>query len=194
MFGSDGTIVGGVEIFSDDSARLETARKLKDMQRMAFLDDLTQLPNRRFVELSLETACNEFRMHRDPFGVLSIDLDGFKGINDFFGHEMGDFALKETAKTLAGALRASDVVGRWGGDEFIAIVRNTSDELLRVLSARCEALVGQTAIPAPNNRKICPSASIGFALARTDEPWKELVARADELMYRRKKAKRSIVA
>lgn len=72
------------------------------MERLAFLDHVTGLPNRRFVEMSLQTALSEFHSHKDPFGVLVIDLDRFKAINDRHGHAIGDLALKRVAMTLVG--------------------------------------------------------------------------------------------
>jgi len=68
------------------------------MKRLAFLDHLTQLPNRRFLEMSLSTALAEYQVHKDPFGVLAFDLDKFKTINDSYGHEYGDRALQEVAR------------------------------------------------------------------------------------------------
>ena len=99
--GADGAIVGAVQIFSDDSAEQDTRRrKSKELGRLAFLDQVTQLPNRRFVEMSLHTALTEYRVRREPFGVLVIDVDRFKAINDELGHATGDHALLEVAKTL----------------------------------------------------------------------------------------------
>ena len=86
MRAADGTVIGAIEIFSDNSAEIEALRKTKAMNRMAFLDHLTQLPNRRFLQMSLQTALTEFRVHKESVGVLVIDLDMFKGINDSYGH------------------------------------------------------------------------------------------------------------
>jgi PAS domain S-box-containing protein len=106
---ADGSIVGAIEIFSDDSAQMETSRKIEVMKRLAFLDHLTQLPNRRFVEMSLRTALAEYQVHEDPFGVLAFDLDELKTINDSYGHGCGDRALQEIGKTVAGWLRPTDI-------------------------------------------------------------------------------------
>ena len=141
MLAEDGSVVGAVEIFSDDSVQSTARRNIADMQRLAFLDQLTQLPNRRFAEMSLHTALAEYKVHRDAFGVLIIDLDRFKAINDTFGHATGDLALQQVARSLVSALRAIDIVGRWGGDEFIALVRHVNTENLRQLAERCFALV-----------------------------------------------------
>ena len=186
MRGADGSIIGAVEIFSDDSVQSDVRRKAEAMKRMAFLDHLTQLPNRRYLEMSIRTALSEFEVHKDPFGVLVIDLDRFKNINDSFGHSCGDLALQEVAKTLTGALRPEDTVGRWGGDEFLAIVRNVDVENLRKLAERCVALVRQTTISSNDERLISLSISVGAALVHPVETGEQLFLRADELMYRGK--------
>jgi diguanylate cyclase (GGDEF)-like protein len=94
--------------------------------------------------------------------------------------------LQEAAKTLTGSLRPTDIVGRWGGDEFLAIARNVSRELLSKLAERCVALIAQTSVPSNDDRRIYLSISVGAALARPGETAERLIQRADELMYRSK--------
>ena len=183
---ADGSIIGGIEIFSDNSAEIEARRKTEAMERLAFLDQLTQLPNRRFMEMSIQTALSEYAVHKDPFGVLMIDLDGFKTINDGFGHNCGDRALQEAASTLTGSLRPTDIVGRWGGDEFLAIARNVSEDVLRELAERCVAMIAQTSIPGNAERRISLTISVGAALSCPGEKAEGLIQRADQLMYRSK--------
>jgi diguanylate cyclase (GGDEF)-like protein/PAS domain S-box-containing protein len=183
---ADGSIVGAIEIFSDNSAQMDTRRRIDAMQRLAFLDHLTQLPNRRFLEMSLKTALGEYQVHHDPFGVLAIDLDGFMEINDTFGHSCGDRALQEVARTLTASLRPTDILGRWGGDEFLGIVGNVTQEVLGKLAERCVVLARQTSISSNDERNIFLSVSVGAALVHRDETIEELLQRADDLMYRSK--------
>jgi diguanylate cyclase (GGDEF)-like protein/PAS domain S-box-containing protein len=183
MRGADGSIIGAIEIFGENSAEMETQRKMDAMIRLAFLDHLTLLPNRRFLEMSLQTALSEYEVHHDPFGVLMIDLDKFKTINDTHGHAGGDRVLQEAARTLIGSLRPSDIVGRWGGDEFLAITRNVNLEVLRELAQRCAALIAQTAALSNDGRRIGLTSAVGAALSRPGETAEELVNRADALMY-----------
>lgn len=180
---ADGSIIGAVEIFSDNSAEIEALRKAEALNRLAFLDHLTQIPNRRFLEMSLQTALSEYQVHKDPLGVLMIDLDGFKGINDSVGHACGDRVLQEAATTLVGSLRPTDVVGRWGGDEFLAIARNVDVEMLSQLAERCVVLIAETVVPCNDEQRVSLSVSVGAALARPGETSENLIQRADELMY-----------
>jgi diguanylate cyclase (GGDEF)-like protein len=180
-----------VEIFSDNTAEADSIRKIEELRKMAFLDHLTQLPNRRFIEISLDTALNEFRKHKSTFGVMSLDLDRLKEINDTYGHAVGDSVLKETASTLKASFRSSDVVGRWGGDEFIAIVHGAGSELLNLLARRCASLVSKTSIPLPGGGKLSPAVSVGTALIEGETSVEELLRLCDERLYRSKRESRN---
>lgn len=182
----DGAIIGAIQVFRDDSAHQTAQRKIEDMERLAFLDHVTGLPNRRYMEMSLRTALSEFHSHKDPFGVLMVDLDRLKSINDRFGHAVGDQALKAAAMTLVGAVRPTDIVGRWGGDEFVAIVHHVNSEILRNLIARCYAMVAKATIPLGNDESLALSVSIGEALVWSPDTAADIISRADELMYRDK--------
>jgi diguanylate cyclase (GGDEF)-like protein len=180
---ADGSIVGTVAIFRDDSLQQEARRKIEEMERLAFLDQATQLPNRHYLEMSLRTALDEFHVHNDPFGVLVIDLDRFKAVNDDFGHTTGDRALQEVGKALSGALRSLDIVGRWGGDEFVALVHHVNREILSELAERCCDIVSQTTVPSSDGTRVSISVSIGGTLALPDDTAEALFKRADKLMY-----------
>lgn len=180
---ADGSIVGAVGIFSDDSVQQEARRKIEEMERLAFLDQVTQLPNRHYLEMCSRTALHEFHVHNDPFGVLVIDLDRFKAVNDDFGHATGDRVLQAVGKTLSGALRGVDIVGRWGGDEFVAVVHHVNSEILGELAERCCAVVAQTAVASSDGAPVSMSVSIGGTLALPDDTPERLFQRADGLMY-----------
>jgi diguanylate cyclase (GGDEF)-like protein len=143
------------------------------------------------MEMSLRTARMEYQEHKDPFGVVMIDLDNLKAINDTFGHNCGDRGLQEVAKTLVRAVRSLDIVGRWSGDEFLAIAGNVEMDTLRELAARCVVLVKEATISTNHGGTIPLSVSVGAALIHPDETIEELIDRADASMYRSKSAGRS---
>jgi diguanylate cyclase (GGDEF)-like protein/PAS domain S-box-containing protein len=181
--GADGSIVGAVELFSDDTASNEERSKATAMRRLAFLDHMTQLPNRRYVEITLQTALAESEMHKDELGVLMVDLDNLKEINDVSGHAIGDEVLKQLAQALSSSLRPTDTVGRWGGDEFLAIVRSVNGESLGRLAERSAEQVRRISISDKEGKVITTSISVGAALCRAGESAEDLVRRADQLMY-----------
>ena len=180
---SAGRVTGAIEIFRDDSAEADSQRRIEAMRRMAFLDHLTQLPNRRFMEMALLTALNEYEMHLDPFGVLMMDIDQFKGINDTFGHRTGDKVLQEAGRMLSASLRPDDLVGRWGGDEFIAIIRGMTAEALLEMANRCAAFAAHSSISTGSGEPITLTVSVGGAMVQPGDTAEELVHRADQQMY-----------
>ena len=182
MLNRQGKLVGAVEIFNDDSARQSIKRRSEELEQMAFLDTLTQTANRRYLEIRLQTALREYQLHGDPFGVLLVDLDHFKQINDGNGHDVGDRALVGVTRTLNGALRSTDTLGRWGGDEFLAVLGHVDRDSLTQLAARCCRLVAEIRIPY-GTESIPVSVSVGGAVFRGDESVEALIARADRMLY-----------
>lgn len=185
MFDEQGQVVGAVEIFSDATAEFELRRRTDAMQRMAFFDHLTGLPNRRYVEMTLRGLLNEARPPQSAFGILLFDLDSLKRLNDSFGHGAGDAALREAGQAVASALRPSDVVGRWGGDEFLALVHNVNAEILYELAERAVATTGRKHVTVREGQ-VPLSISAGATLVQSGEALEQLLERADGLLYRSK--------
>jgi diguanylate cyclase (GGDEF)-like protein/PAS domain S-box-containing protein len=178
-------VIGAVEIFNDDSEREATRRRAQQFEQMAFLDPLTRVANRRYLEIRLQALLKEFALAEDPFGVLLIDVDKFKQVNDKYGHEAGDQALVTVARTLKAVLRPDDVVGRWGGDEFLAIANHASRDNLKLVADRCRLLVSQSTFTCACN-SLGVSISVGGAVTRTGDTAESLLQRADKMMYESK--------
>jgi len=189
--GAEGSIVGAVEIFRDVPS-LNGATVLEDLRRMALLDPLTELGNRRYAEISLGSRLHELARYGWPLGVLFLDVDHFKEINDRHGHATGDEVLRMVARTLRHAARASDFLGRWGGEEFLALLPNATDGEVRVAAERFRTLVESSALRLPSGL-VGVTASIGATLARSDDTPETVVRRADVLMYEAKKGGRNRV-
>jgi len=98
----------------------------KKAEELAVTDQLTGLFNRRYLENELEKCADLHRRYTTPFSVIILDIDKFKSINDEFGHQVGDFVIKSIANILKNRVRDSDVVGRWGGEEFLVLLPHTS--------------------------------------------------------------------
>lgn len=152
----------------------------------ALTDPLTGIANRRALVEALGRTLARAARHNGSVLIAFIDLDGFKGINDRFGHDAGDRFLIEIARRLAGATRAAELVARYGGDEFVVVAEGARpDELKqrleRVIAGDYE--FGETRID-------YPGASIGVTFAEPDESTEVLLARADAAMYKVKRARR----
>ncbi|HSD78813.1 MAG TPA: GGDEF domain-containing protein, partial [Solirubrobacteraceae bacterium] len=105
--------------------RARAERRGAALRRASLLDPLTGLANRRLLHERLEAELARHRRHGGPVAVLALDLDGFKGVNDRFGHPVGDEVLRDVAHALRRALRAEDVAARAGGDEFWVLAPET---------------------------------------------------------------------
>lgn len=161
-------------------------RAQEDAERLAFFDPLTGLPNRTLLGNRMDQAIALAQRIQKPLGVLYMDLDGFKSVNDTMGHEQGDNLLKEISVRLTNTIRKSDTVARMGGDEFLVLVQN----LEHVDHIHTLALKLLDAFKEPfklNHYEIFISASIGASVYPVDGTTKEdLIKHADLAMYKAK--------
>lgn len=185
-----GEIIGGVQIFFDNSGKVNMREELKRLEQLAMLDPLTELGNRRFAEESIQSMLSEFQRYQGRFGLLFIDIDHFKKINDVHGHEVGDNVLQVVAKTLSKNVRVSDLVCRWGGEEFVGVFRNVDVEILGKLAEKLRVLVSRSAY-SHEDQPIQVTVSLGGTLAQDKDTPETIVRRADELMYQAKNAGRN---
>jgi diguanylate cyclase (GGDEF)-like protein len=185
-------IIGAVDVFTDNTAGMAALQRIKELQEMAYVDPLTGVANRAFTEINLRAKLDEMDRYGWPFGVLFVDIDHFKEVNDQHGHDVGDQALLTVAKTLAGNARSFDLVGRWGGEEFLVALVNVDENRIKALGERFRALIGSSRVPTANGN-IRITVSIGATLARPGDRVDTLVRRADELMYDSKKGGRNRV-
>jgi diguanylate cyclase (GGDEF)-like protein len=158
-------------------------------------DELTGLPNRRAMLEALASECARAVRDGRRFGVLVIDVDHFKQINDRYGHPVGDAVLYRIANALAATVRAGEKVGRLGGEEFVAVILARNDEDLRRAGERLRVAVESATTPW-QDMVIRATVSIGAALAAAgcaDPQGSEVLARADRALYRAKAAGRNVV-
>lgn len=180
-----GQIVGAVEVFNDNTAKRDAQHRVTQLEEMAFLDSLTRIPNRRCLEFWMQQVLEESRRYGRHSGLMLFDIDRFKQINDRHGHETGDAALMVTAQTLTRSLRTSDHVGRWGGDEFMAILPEVTLEGLRLLGERCRALIEQSIVIRPDT-DLRIRVSVGCTLIGAEDSPESLLRRADRKLYESK--------
>jgi diguanylate cyclase (GGDEF)-like protein/PAS domain S-box-containing protein len=186
VFDSANRLTHYVGIQNDITGRVELKRR---MEYMALHDSLTDLANRSLAMDRLQQSLERARRHGTMTGVFFVDLDGFKAINDRYGHESGDELLRAVAARLRLAIRASDCAARVGGDEFVLIASDLSCEMeaeemkARVLSRIEEPLILDTA-------RITPRASVGVSMyPRNGDSPQELLRAADLSMYLQKRTR-----
>lgn len=186
IFNNKNEIVGAVEIFRDNTYVKSLRDRIKYLEEAALLDELTKLSNRRFLELTILTKILETRRYNRSYGVIFVDVDNFKSINDTYGHSIGDKVLMMVASTLRSNVRFYDVVGRWGGDEFVLVVELKNQEDLKNIAQKIQNLVEQSYIDF-KSKKIQTTLSIGATTIALKDTIETVIARADNLMYESKK-------
>lgn len=169
--------------------RTETANR--ELERLAGTDDLTDLNNRGRTEalLAQAQAVADAEPGVPQLALIMLDIDGFKTVNDTFGHGVGDSVLQQVAAALSANCRPTDTVGRWGGEEFLVIAPDTSVPAAAALAASLRRAVMQVHLP--DERPV--TASLGVAGHQREDSTSELVSRADAALYRAKSLGRNRV-
>ncbi len=178
----DGRIIGAIETFTDGSVLAAAQERVAELEKLAMVDALTGVPNRRFLELTITSRLAELRRHGAPFALVFGDLDHFKQVNDQYGHAVGDKVLQMTAATLAGNLRVSDIVARFGGEEFVLILGHTCAEATLPVCERLRTLVAASSLDMADG-SLSVTISLGVTAARTQDSPDTLLQRADSLLY-----------
>ena len=199
MLGADGDIVD-VEVASspclyhDVRATVLLARDItaqlryeRDLHALALVDELTGLQNRRAFTLFAEQELARARRYGRTPVVVFADLDGLKQINDHHGHAAGDTAIRLVAHALKSIFRETDIVARWSGDEFVALMVEGSEEASQLIGSRLDAAI---AAQSPSNLPYVVSASVGATPLDPALPLRDAMERADAELYEQKKRAR----
>jgi diguanylate cyclase (GGDEF)-like protein len=172
-------------------SRTRLATLNADLQRLARVDVLTGLSNRRDIEETLIAALSAARRHQSSLAILLIDIDHFKRVNDTRGHQAGDAVLTATGQALQMALRTEDSVGRWGGEEFLAVLPNTDAQGALIIAERLRAHAAKPG-PGSTDPRDAITVTIGAASWQSGG-MDDLISRADHALYAGKSAGRNNV-
>jgi diguanylate cyclase len=173
--------------FSGEIERLQV--RLAQSMEEASLDQLTRVANRGRFERTVQQWMRSHRSSGQPFVLVLLDVDNFKGINDTFGHPEGDRVLVAIARTLSASVRPTDLVGRYGGDEFVLMLGHTTaaqamDRLRQIMATLSQTTVGSPSTVPPMTLTL----SIGVTDWAVEDEMADLVGRADQAMYEAKRA------
>ncbi len=161
-------------------------RYVAEIEKLVMMDSVTLAYNRRAIQYLMEKEISRSRRTNLPISVLMIDIDRFKSINDTYGHAAGDAALLSVAKTVAGQLREPDLIGRYGGDEFLVVLPDTGQLEASKIAERIRSRIEQTKI-AIGKGSVTVTLSIGVAeLDRNAPDEQAMICRADSAMYESK--------
>jgi len=185
-------ITGAMEVFIDKSIQMSTLFKIAELEALTLIDPLTHVGNRKYTENIIAARLNELERYKWPFGILFIDLDDFKKINDLYTHDVGDKMLQMVTKIMLSNCRLSDFIGRWGGDEFVAVIVNVDKTKLKLIANRFRLLIERLRLKV-GDKDVSITASMGATIAKIGDAKEEPIRRADTIMYKSKLAGKNIV-
>ncbi|SJZ33839.1 PAS domain S-box-containing protein/diguanylate cyclase (GGDEF) domain-containing protein [Trichlorobacter thiogenes] len=160
--------------------------------QMAKIDGLTGIYNRRYLDSRLTEEIERSRRHGNPLSILLLDIDHFKKINDTHGHLCGDYALRKISELLQELVRTSDILGRYGGEEFLCILPETSHEQAVVLAERCREQIATKPLACEDHQARI-TISIGVTGQHRDDTLDSIKKRADDALYQAKREGRNRV-
>ena len=187
-----GRVVGAVEVFSDNSRAAAMTELNRELRDLSLLDPLTEVGNRRFLEQQLMARLDEQDRYGWRVGVLFVDIDHFKEINDRNDHIVGDRVIRMVARTLLNGIRSFDIVGRWGGDEFVVLIVNVDEARLHTVGEKLRRLIESSGF-AEGGERIRVTVSVGAALSAAGDNPEAVIRRADRFMLASKSAGRNRV-
>lgn len=161
------------------------SRRSETLEQAALTDALTGMHNRRYFDDALREYIEEFRRINRPVGLMLLDLDHFKQVNDTYGHDVGDEVLRAVATCLKGVTRFHDVAARLGGEEFAVVAPNMDGERLSKFAERIRGAIANMAVQSGNVR-LNVTTSLGLAVWDGKETAEEFYRRADRLLYQAK--------
>lgn len=190
LLDQENKVVGAVEVFQPAILQEDIAIRLKELGQIAYIDALTGIPNRRYMEETLGDWLRTYQDKNWQFAVAMADIDFFKNVNDKYGHDTGDLVLKMVADVMRTNLRSMDIIGRWGGEEFLILLQNIRFEKLREKIETLRKAI-ENSVVEEKKGPIRVTISFGCTVPRIGDTATTLVARADELLYRSKREGRN---
>jgi diguanylate cyclase (GGDEF)-like protein len=187
-----GKITGAIEVFTANTKRNDLLAEMEKIRKEALTDELTGIGNRKYGEVTLKQLAEGTNQGK-AYGILFVDIDHFKHVNDTWGHHVGDRVLRMVAQTLAHGLREYDALCRWGGEEFVLILPNVTAETLAIAGERFRMLVERSWVDF-EAEQIFVTVSLGGAISRIGEAPVAAVERADANLYCSKKGGRNCVS
>jgi len=183
VYDKDEKIVAAIEVFTDSRYKKATYDENRRLRELLTIDELTNISNRRHIEFYLNNLKNEAKEFDLDFGLLFIDIDHFKNVNDTYGHNVGDEILKLVSQTLNANVRGEDKIGRWGGEEFLAVLKVNNDNELQSIAEKLRLLVSKSSYLLDGKKKLSITISIGGSMYKDSDDINSLVSRADSNMY-----------
>ncbi len=185
IYDDEGNIVSALEVFTDAKYSSTLFTENKRLLELTTKDQLTEVYNRKYIEYQIKSLMNEIELFNQNFGLVFIDIDDFKVVNDTYGHLIGDEVLKLITRTVKHNIRDDDVLGRFGGEEFILLLKLSNINELNMVSEKIRTLVEKSSIYV-EDKMLSVTISLGATLHKDGDTKESLIERADKAMYQSK--------
>jgi len=173
-----------------DKAQKQEMNTLKFFEELSLIDDLTNIANRRRINELIQMEYQRAERYHTTFSIVLFDIDHFKKVNDTYGHLIGDEVLKTLAKLVTQSIRKTEIVGRWGGEEFILILTETDKNTAFAVADKIRKIISETHFEGVKEKITC---SFGVAEYKKGTPSNELIEHSDQALYHSKKHGRNQV-
>jgi diguanylate cyclase (GGDEF)-like protein/PAS domain S-box-containing protein len=188
----DGLPAGYITYLKDARALMNMLDRMSELEQHALIDTLTGLPNRRNIEQEIQMRLDAFRRYEHAMALFILDIDHFKDVNDNYGHNLGDLVLRNVASVIRGSLRTPDVVGRWGGEEFVGVLAGAATNAIEDVLERIRKDVAAARLEF-QGQTISVTASIGATVPMDTDTPRTCMQRADTALYTSKETGRNRV-
>jgi diguanylate cyclase (GGDEF)-like protein len=176
--------------------QIQIINQLRTIERLSRIDQLTNIPNRRSFDERMQMEWKLALREQTPIGILMIDVDNFKNLNDTYGHQQGDVVLQAIAKIFPLSFRRpGDFAARWGGEEFVVLLPNTTKEGVMDVAEKIRSDIENEVIPCENNSPLNVTVSIGVnSVVPSREDYVDaFISSADKALYTAKKSGKNMV-
>lgn len=188
-----GNIVGAIETFRENVFRKMDIQLMEDLKKADLIDPFTGLANRKYIEMKLRHCVEGLNKNNIPFGMIFIAIDDLQDIDDTYDHDIEQEVFRMVARTLEGNVRAYDLVGRWGEDEFAAVISHVTDEQLVALANKLRLMVENAFVNIREELIIKVTVSMGATLALSDDDMEAITDRAMHILHHGKQFARNCV-
>jgi len=175
-----------IRLFLLQKEVIKKNRKEKELKKLVNIDSLTNIFNRYMLDNTLDKEISLSERHKTPLSIIFFDIDGFKSINDTYGHKVGDSILKELSNVIRLTIRKSDIFCRWGGDEFLIVLINTEEENAKKLAKNIEIKIKKYKF----KKDIPVHCTFGITSYKKGDIREDMIKRVDEIYYKEKNLKR----
>lgn len=184
-YDNENNIIGAIELFRDIREEENVLSENKQLQEKVVTDQLTKSYNRYYVDYYLDSLIEEYNKFQISFGILFFDIDHFKNVNDTYGHDVGDLVLQLISSTVMGNIRVEDRLGRFGGEEFILMVKISNSKALKHVAEKLRMLIEHSSLHV-NGETIHVTCSIGGLMYDETMAKDDFIKKADSYMYQAK--------